>query len=236
MNRRLLMLGVVSAVAALSSPAQTQQVPAERSPLWVEWKEIPSVVVMSTEDDSRRRALHEAVDVWNTEFAMLGSPFRLGAIMHSLRAISADDLRAWKARSRTNPVPPTLIASVSEANGDVIVAMSDGDDFDSFASPFPSLRKALIAIRSLQKYPFLLGIERNVIAHELGHAIGLGHNDDEATLMCGGARCWHWAFPKEGFLPLTSAEKAKLREMYPPSREPKPSRRWRGDPPVRIPG
>ena len=32
---------------------------------------------------------------------------------------------------------------------------------------------------------------QNMIAHELGHAIGLDHNSEPATLMCGGtARCY----------------------------------------------
>lgn len=31
----------------------------------------------------------------------------------------------------------------------------------------------------------LANVARNVIAHELGHAIGLGHNNDAAKLMCG---------------------------------------------------
>jgi hypothetical protein len=84
MNRRLLILGLASAVAGLSSPAQTQQIQVERSP-WVVWQEIPSIAVVSIEDDSRVIALREAVDFWNTDFATLGSPFRLGAIVHSLK-------------------------------------------------------------------------------------------------------------------------------------------------------
>ena len=232
MNRRILILGLVGAIAGLSSPAQTQQVQAERTPR-MEWKEIPSIVVISTEDDSRLHALREAVDFWNAEFAMLGSPFRLGDIVHSLRAISADDLPAFSGSSRTGL---GYFASVRQANGDVIVAMSDRDDFHSFASPFPALRKVLIVIQNYHKYWSIPGIERNAIAHELGHAVGLGHNNVATTLMCGGSECRRSSIPKEGFLPLTPQEKVKLLGMYPPSWESKPSRRWKGDPPARIAG
>ncbi len=61
---------------------------------------------------------------------------------------------------------------------------------------------------------------RNVIAHELGHVIGLGHNSDEAALMCGSTPWCHFTAPADDFLPLTSQEKRKLLEMYPPSWRP----------------
>lgn len=191
------------------------------------WEEIPTIVILSAQDDFRVPAIREAVDFWNAEFAQLGSPFRLGAIVHSVRSIAASDLLALKAGT---PLPP-LVNSMREANGDVIVVLSDDDGFNPFAFPRPALRKVLVAIPSLRKLPSWPGFARNVVAHELGHAIGLGHNDDATSLMCGGtARCD--LLPKDRFAPLTSVEKAKLLEMYPPSWQPKPSRRWKADPPA----
>ena len=52
---------------------------------WVVWKEIPTIVILSAEDDFRVLAIREAVDFWNAEFAQLGSPFRFGAIVRSLQ-------------------------------------------------------------------------------------------------------------------------------------------------------
>ena len=171
----------------------------------------------------------EAVDFWNAEFAQLGSPFRFGAIVRSFRSISAGDFVALK----TKTLSPSLVNSMREANADVIVVLSDDAGFNPFAFPSPALRKVLVAIPSLRKYPFWPAAARSIAAHELGHAVGLDHNDDATSLMCGGTdRCRHSRFPNNGFAPLTSADKAKLLEMYPPNWQSNPSRRWKADPPA----
>jgi hypothetical protein len=232
MTRYALIFAVAGLLAAVSPPAHAQSIPSAPAPRIV-WTETPSIVVLSAQADLRIGALREAVDFWNSEFSMLGSPFRLGRIVHSLRTISDDDVRLLKANRL---LTPTLVDGMREANGDVIVALCDDTDFNAFTSGGPIVGKILIAIPSFRKYWYPPAVERNAIAHELGHAVGLGHNDDWATLMCGGATCRHPAFPNNGFLPLTSEEKAKLLEMYPLSWESKPSRRWKADPIARNSG
>jgi hypothetical protein len=227
MDRRTLILGLGSMAAGFPSSSRAQSIPGHVT-RWVVWEEVPTIVILSAEDDFRVRATREAVDFWNREFAQLGSPFRLGAIMHSLRSIAASDLLALKAGT---PLPP-LLNSMREANGDVIVVLPDYPGFDPFAFPSPTLRKVLVAIPSLSKLPAWPGYARNIIAHELGHAVGLGHTDDATSLMCGRRTTRCDVLPKEEFAPLTSAEKAKLLEMYPPTWQPKPSRRWKADPPA----
>ena len=70
-----------------------------------------------------------------------------------------------------------------QIEGDLIIALSDGA-FVSFAMSFPETDKRLIAIRSFQGAPFrFTNVSRNLVAHELGHGIGLGHNDDPGKLM-----------------------------------------------------
>ena len=139
-------------------------------------------------------------------------------------AVSADELRALSGRvlSGTGPTqsPPESIQGVS---GDLIVVLSDGD-FVSFAMRWPSLGKALVAIKTYQSPPLSLpNVARNVIAHEIGHAIGLRHNSDPTTLMCGRpAPCRPDAFasPTEHYFPLTAEEKLLLLRLYPAG--------WRG--------
>lgn len=227
MDRRTLILGLGSIAAGFRSSSHAQSLPSQVT-TWVVWKEIPTIVILSTEDDFRTRGVREAVDFWNAEFARLGSPFRFGAIVRSFRSISAGDLVTLKARS----LSPAIVNSMREANGDVIVVLSDDAGFNPFAFPSPALRKVLVAIPSLRKYPFWPAAARSIAAHELGHAVGLDHNDDATSLMCGGTDRCHSRFPNNGFAPLTSADKAKLLEMYPPNWQSNPSRRWKADPPA----
>ena len=202
MNRRTLICGLGALATGLSSGVRAQS-PRSNAPSREPWKEIPSITVVSAEDDSRLSAVREAVDFWNGEFSRLGSPFRLGAIVPVVGVIPVEDLYLSLAGM---PTPPE---SIRGTNGDMIVALSEAN-INSFTAGWRVHQKVLIAIQSLRRYPLTVsGGARNVIAHEFGHAIGLGHNNDENTLMCGKQSPWcHFVFPGEGFFPLTSAEEA----------------------------
>jgi hypothetical protein len=141
MDRRTLILGLGSIAAGFRSSSHAQSLPSQVT-TWVVWKEIPTIVILSTEDDFRTRGVREAVDFWNAEFAQLGSPFRFGAIVRSFRSISAGDFVALK----TKTLSPSLVNSMREANADVIVVLSDDAGFNPFAFPSPALRKVLVAI------------------------------------------------------------------------------------------
>jgi len=227
MNRRALICGLGSLVAVLPTSGYAQSSPGRP------WNVIPEIAVISTESDYRLLAIREAVHFWNAELSKLGSPFRLGSLVHVVvQAIPPGDLRdsadPLAARTRTGVAK---ILSQIAPTGDVIVLLSDNSNLKPFTQQRPDLQKILVVIPNLPPHARIFrGIVRNDAAHEFGHAIGLAHNDDANTLMCGNARCGFESYSEE-FLPITAKEKTTLLEMYPPEWQPKPFRRWVTDPP-----
>jgi hypothetical protein len=113
----------------------------------------------------------------------------------------------------TAPFPPEL----GPILGDIVVVLSNAE-FISFSLHWRA-GKGLVAIKTGATLPMTLpNVARNVIAHELGHAIGLAHNADPTKLMCGRpAPCRPTEFQSatEHYFPLTDDEKTLLLQLYP---------------------
>ena len=212
MNRRNAMRGIVSALLTPCWPAGR----ALAGGLGFAWDRVPTITVLSAVDDPRLALVHDAVAFWNQTLGGLGSGFRLGAVARQERSVP-DDLIIALSESTLNGMRPPVPEWLGSIPGDIVVALSDAD-FISFSTHWP-IGRGLVAIRSIRLYPMILpNVARNVIAHELGHAIGLAHNNDPTMLMCGRpAPCRPMAFQSatEHYFPLTGDEKALLLRLYP---------------------
>jgi Dual-action HEIGH metallo-peptidase len=162
----------------------------------------------------------EAVEFWNRQLAELGTPFRLGTATETTDTLPTDYLTRLSAAVLKREPPPEVPERVDRMQGDLLIALSDGD-FISFATWVRPGTKVMVGIRSDRRPPLSLpNVGRNVIAHELGHAIGLRHNDDPTTLICGRpAPCRPALFQSDvaRFFPLTEADKGLLLRLYPPT-------------------
>jgi Dual-action HEIGH metallo-peptidase len=179
-------------------------------------------MVSALDGDPRIQLAVEAIDFWNRQLAGIATPFRFGGVTHTTEKIPTSYLERLSAAVLKRERRPRLPEDVQRMPGDIIIAMSDGD-FISFAARFQSGEqvKAVVGIRSHAFAPLSLpNVARNVIAHELGHTLGLRHNDDRTMLMCGRpAPCRPDAFQSgvERFFPLSAWEKTVLLTLYPPT-------------------
>ena len=181
-------------------------------------------VVGADPADPRRQAIAEAIEFWNMQFAEIGAGVRLGPINAAVQLVPDSALVALSesvvgpARSGTRATAD-FPAELTPLPGDIIVALSTAD-FVSFGRPVGPGRKGLVGLSRPDIPPRSLpNVMRNLVAHELGHVLGLRHNDDPAMLMCGRpAPCRPGLFASntKRFFPLTAADKAALRGRWPP--------------------
>lgn len=186
----------------------------------VPWTRSPSVTIVAKGDDPRIGLVDGAVAFWNKTLDEVGSGFRIGAITRIDQPIPEEALQQLSGAivssvGRTRSPLPDLLGNLP---GDLVIFLAN-TEFVSFAAPFDRRGRRYVAIRGLDYPPLNLpNVAPNLVAHEIGHAIGLGHNADPKFLMCGRpAPCRPGAFQsvEPRMFPLTEEERQQLLGMYP---------------------
>jgi hypothetical protein len=177
----------------------------------------PTIAVVGSADDARLGLVDDAVSFWNKTFHEIGSCFNLGPVTRLVQPIPEVALqslgRSIEIRAPIN-IPPVL----RDPPGDLTIFLG-ASEFVSFTTGrFGPNSKRVVGIRGLKFPPMTMpNVAGNVITHLLGLALGLRHNSDPTTLMCGRpAPCRPALFRSDEprVFPLTDAERRQLLAMY----------------------
>ena len=206
----LLALGSFAACAG-ETPAEPDN--GEPTQAWIR----TVLVVGPSSADQRVEAAREAVQHWNGKFADLGLSQPFGTVGFLRQEIQEDLLATYSRSVLEQEAPPPTSNAFTAVAADVVIALSDSAII-SFAAPLGGSGRSLVGIRTDRIPPLSLpNVPRNLVAHELGHVLGLGHNSDPTKLMCGRpAACRPAAFESDEprFFPLTDSERDRLVQLH----------------------
>ena len=178
------------------------------------------VIVAYDTNDVRLPMALDAIAFWNDVMADLGLDVRLVEDLHIASPVTralenyARSISQRAGRLRGGPGEPDAPAEITDFGVQAVLLLSR-QDLMSFAWPLPRYPGHFVAIEedrtAMAVNP---NIARNIIAHEIGHTLGLRHNRDPTTLMCGPCRTHELAVDRPEYMRLTERDHRRLVERY----------------------
>ena len=178
------------------------------------------VIVAYDTNDVRLPMAFDAVKFWNEVLVDLGLNMRLVEELHVAPPITralenyARSISQRAGRLRGGPGEPDAPTEITDFGAEAVLLLSR-QDLMSFAWPLPRRPGHFVAIEedrtAMAVNP---NIARNIIAHEIGHTLGLRHNRDPTTLMCGPCRTNELAVDRPEYMGLTERDRRRLIERY----------------------
>jgi len=201
-RRRLLAVVILASVVTALPSSVWAQSPREQR----------VVILLAASDDDRITVVYEAIAFWNRVLQELELETRLVettliVTSRSARILENYTRAVWQQAGRTSPggPGPKEPGDLEGLGADVVVFLSEQPTM-SFAWPLRQSPGFFVAVP-------VQTVTRNIIAHELGHALGLKHHNAPRVLMC--SPCQEVRGTNDApFLPLTRYDHLRLRELH----------------------